>query len=75
MKKAMLIIIKSYQKIISKSVLGKTFLKNTCRFSPTCSDYTYKAVLKYGTIKGLLLGFARLLRCHPLFKGGYDPVR
>ncbi len=46
-----------------------------CRFHPSCSDYTYQAVAKYGTIKGLFLGLRRVIRCHPFSKGGYDPVQ
>ncbi len=45
-----------------------------CRFRPTCSEYTYQAVYKYGIIKGLLKGIWRIIRCHPFSKGGYDPV-
>ncbi len=45
-----------------------------CRFQPTCSQYTYQAVEKYGSLKGLYLGFLRIVRCHPWSKGGYDPV-
>lgn len=50
-------------------------LPSACRFHPTCSEYTREAVEKYGVMRGLLLGGARLLRCHPLHPGGYDPVR
>lgn len=46
-----------------------------CRFQPTCSEYAYQAVSKYGIIKGLMKGTWRLLRCHPFSKGGYDPVK
>lgn len=45
-----------------------------CRFSPTCSQYAYGAVEKYGLFRGLFLGLRRLLRCHPFGKFGYDPV-
>jgi len=45
-----------------------------CRFTPSCSEYTYSAVMKYGVVKGLFLGARRILRCHPRSKGGYDPV-
>ncbi|OGK40547.1 membrane protein insertion efficiency factor YidD [Candidatus Roizmanbacteria bacterium RIFCSPHIGHO2_12_FULL_44_10] len=45
-----------------------------CRFRPTCSQYTYQAVEKYGVIKGLYLGMRRILRCHPWSRGGYDPA-
>lgn len=75
MKTLVLSIIKAYQKFIPKKFLGQVFERNACRFNPTCSQYTYEAVAKYGTIKGLLLGFGRILRCHPFSKGGYDPLK
>ena len=58
--------IKVYQKFISP-ILGKN-----CRFYPSCSEYSYQAVKKYGTIKGLMLGSWRVLRCNPWNKGGID---
>lgn len=45
-----------------------------CRFTPTCSQYAYEAVLKYGFFKGMYLSLKRILKCHPFHKGGYDPV-
>ena len=75
MKKTVLLIIKSYQKYISNSFLGKAIFGNNCRFYPTCSQFTYEAVVKYGTIRGLYLGVVRLLKCHPFSKGGIDPVK
>lgn len=44
-----------------------------CRFYPTCSQYMLEALQRFG-LKGLLLGLARLLRCQPFCRGGYDPV-
>ena len=46
----------------------------SCRFTPTCSQYTYEAVSKYGFLKGVGMGVRRLARCHPFHSGGYDPV-
>ena len=45
-----------------------------CRYVPTCSTYAYEAVQKYGIFRGLFMAARRLLRCHPLHQGGYDPV-
>ncbi len=67
MKKLILILINLYQKI-------SKLTPSRCRFYPTCSQYTKEAIIKYGVIKGGILGFKRIIRCHPLNKGGYDPV-
>jgi putative membrane protein insertion efficiency factor len=49
-------------------------LPPTCRYAPSCSEYTIQAIRKYGAIKGSWLGFKRLMRCHPWGGSGYDPV-
>lgn len=69
MRKILIFLIKFYQKAISP------FLGRTCRFYPTCSEYTKQAVEKYGALKGLYLGLIRILKCHPFHKGGYDPLK
>ena len=48
-------------------------LGNNCRFLPTCSEYTKEAILKFGLIKGISLGFKRIIKCQPWGKSGYDP--
>jgi uncharacterized protein len=45
-----------------------------CRYVPTCSEYAMEAVERYGALRGGFMASARLLRCHPFARGGYDPV-
>lgn len=78
MKKIVLFLIRIYQKTLSydHGFLGKIF-PNTryCRFTPTCSEYMYEAVERYGTVKGVRLGVKRILRCNRRTPAGtYDPV-
>jgi hypothetical protein len=75
-KIAVLSSIRFYQKTLSfdHGPLANFFPFWGCRFYPSCSEYTYQAVTKYGVIKGCYLGLKRLLRCHPWSKGGPDPV-
>ena len=47
----------------------------TCRFYPTCSQYSIEALKKYGAIKGSYLSIRRILKCHPFHPGGYDPLK
>ncbi len=75
MKNLVILLIKIYQKTLSTEtgLLGKIYSRPpTCRFYPTCSEYTVQAVRKYGTIKGLWLGVKRVGRCHPGHPGGID---
>ncbi|MEI8011349.1 MAG: membrane protein insertion efficiency factor YidD [Candidatus Omnitrophota bacterium] len=51
------------------------FLPKVCRFYPSCSQYSLEAIKKYGTWKGLKVSVFRILKCSPLSRGGYDPVR
>ena len=72
MKKFLLKIIKFYKKHIS------TYLEQHgihCKYEPTCSEYTRQAIEKYGSIKGIWLGFKRIIKCNPFSKGGYDPLK
>ncbi|HWY11390.1 MAG TPA: membrane protein insertion efficiency factor YidD [Bacteroidia bacterium] len=61
--------IKFYQLSISP------LLPNSCRYTPTCSQYAIDAVNKYGVFKGSWLGLKRILTCHPWGGHGYDPVK
>lgn len=61
-------LVRGYQLVVSP------FLGQNCRFRPTCSAYYIEAVLKYGFIRGSLLGIRRIVKCGPWHPGGYDPV-
>jgi hypothetical protein len=50
------------------------WLGPACRFEPTCSEYASDAIQQFGVLKGVGLALWRLLKCHPLHSGGYDPV-
>lgn len=70
MKSILILIVKMYRKFISP-------LKSqpTCRFYPTCSQYSLEALEKYGTIKGSYLSVKRIVKCNPFHPGGYDPLK
>ncbi len=68
MKGVILLFILFYKKVISP------IKPRTCRYYPTCSQYAYQAIEKFGLIKGLYYGMKRIIRCHPFSKGGYDPI-
>jgi uncharacterized protein len=61
--------IRAYKRFVSP------MLPPSCRFTPSCSQYTLEAIEKYGFFRGGIMGAKRLLRCHPFSKGGFDPVR
>jgi len=68
MRTALCLLIRAYQRAISP------LFPPSCRFVPTCSAYAIEALSTHGSLKGSWLTLRRLLRCHPLCKGGYDPV-
>jgi len=51
------------------------FLGQSCRYLPTCSEYSVEALKTYGFFKGLFLSIKRILSCHPWGQGGFDPVK
>jgi len=61
-------LIKGYQYLLSP------WVGNSCRFSPTCSNYACQALNKHGSLRGSWLTMRRLLRCHPWHPGGHDPI-
>jgi putative membrane protein insertion efficiency factor len=67
-RKITLLAIRFYQKAVSPH------FPSCCRYYPSCSVYAYEAVEKYGVFRGLFMAAKRILRCHPLHPGGYDPV-
>ncbi|MBU1132493.1 membrane protein insertion efficiency factor YidD [Patescibacteria group bacterium] len=69
--------IRFYQKTLSfdHGIFKEMFPGGYCRFHPTCSEYAYRAIEKYGVFRGGLLGVYRILRCNPFSKGGNDPVK
>lgn len=69
MRKLVILLIRMYQKFISP------LKPRTCRFYPTCSEYSIKAIEKYGLVKGGLKSIKRIIRCNPLNPGGYDPLK
>jgi len=68
-------LIRVYQHTLSPDhgLFKSAFPHGVCRYTPTCSEYCLQAMEQHGW-QGLLLGFRRLLRCHPFSRGGYDPV-
>ena len=61
-------LIRLYQRYVS------VLLPPTCRFEPTCSNYSTTAIERFGPVRGVLMGVWRILRCHPFHPGGLDPV-
>lgn len=68
MRRAVAATVRLYQLFVSP------MLPPSCRFYPSCSEYMRVCIIRHGILKGVLLGARRILRCHPLNPGGYDPV-
>ena len=73
MKKILLKLINWYQNNLSPLLSNKYNIN--CKYYPTCSEYTKQAIEKYGAIRGVCIGFFRILRCNIFSKGGYDPLK
>jgi hypothetical protein len=71
MKKIVLFLIRAYQKLgfirkpFTRTIFG---VEGSCRFMPTCSQYTYQSINKFGVIKGIVMGIKQFSRCHPFSK-------
>ena len=77
LQRVLLGLIRWYQQVLSPDHSPRKvhYPYGYCRFTPTCSEYTAEAITKHGALTGCILGFWRILRCNPLSKGGYDPVK
>ena len=73
----------TFRKVVNSPFVGlirfyqiciSPYLPNSCRYTPTCSQYALEAFRKYGPFKGFWLALKRILRCHPWGGSGYDPV-
>ncbi len=64
----LIFLIKLYQKTFR-------YFPGRCRYYPSCSEYMIEAIERKGSLKGVLLGLFRIIRCNPFLPGGYDPVK
>jgi putative membrane protein insertion efficiency factor len=69
MTQVVVAILRAYQ-----AILSPLLPPNTCRFTPTCSQFAIDAVRKYGVLRGSWRALKRIGRCHPYHPGGYDPA-
>ena len=67
-KGGMIILIRLYRHTFS------LLLGPCCRFTPSCSTYAMLSIQRFGVIEGSYLALKRVIKCHPLHRGGYDPV-
>lgn len=76
-RQTVLKIIKVYQKTLSfdHGFFAFLFPHGFCRFKPTCSEYGYAAIEKYGIFRGGVKAFWRVLRCNPFSQSGFDPLK
>jgi len=67
-KSFVLLVISCYQKMLSP------LLPKSCRFYPSCSEYSRESIVRHGIARGMMLTLFRVGKCHPFHPGGYDPV-
>ena len=72
--RALLGLIRAYQRFVSPALPALFGPACGCRFHPSCSEYAAGAVRTHGILRGVYLAGLRLLKCHPLHPGGFDPV-
>ncbi|MFY9746766.1 MAG: membrane protein insertion efficiency factor YidD [Acidobacteriaceae bacterium] len=63
-----------YKRVVSPALHAVAGAGGACRFQPTCSEYAAIAIAEHGLVRGTMMALGRLLRCHPLHRGGFDPV-
>lgn len=68
------LLLRVYKSGVSPALHAAAGMTGACRFQPTCSEYAAIAVAEHGVLRGSLMALGRVLRCHPLGRGGFDPV-
>lgn len=68
-------LLRVYKDMLSPAMHAVAGSSGACRFQPTCSEYAAIAVAEHGILRGGVMALRRLLCCHPLHRGGFDPVR
>lgn len=67
-------LLRVYKAVLSPALHALAGASGACRFQPSCSEYATIAVSEHGLLRGGAMALGRILRCHPLHRGGFDPV-